>query len=43
LTALYKGVRFENEDRKAAWFIHGVDKLLAGKKTTTVVPKKPVQ
>lgn len=33
LTALYKEVRFENEGRKAAWFIHGVDKLLAGKKT----------
>jgi len=43
LTALYKGVRFENEGRKAAWFIHGVDKLLAGKKNTTVVPKKPVR
>ncbi len=43
LTALYKDVRFENEGRKAAWFIHGVDKLLAGKKNTTGVPKKPVR
>ncbi|MDP4034311.1 MAG: hypothetical protein Q8P60_15960 [Pseudorhodobacter sp.] len=43
LAALYKDVRFENEGRKAAWFIHGVDKLLAGKKNTTTVPKKPVR
>ena len=43
LTALYKDVRFENEGRKAAWFIHGVDKLLTGKKNTTAVPKKPVR
>lgn len=43
LAALYKSVRFENEGRKAAWFIHGVDKLLAGKKNTTVIPKKPVR
>jgi hypothetical protein len=43
LTALYKDVRFENEGRKAAWFIHGVDKLLEGKKNTTVIPKKPVR
>jgi hypothetical protein len=43
LAALYKDVRFENEGRKAAWFIHGVDKLLAGKKNTTEVPKKPVR
>jgi hypothetical protein len=43
LTALYKDVRFENEGRKAAWFIHGVDKLIAGKKNTTVAPKKPVR
>jgi hypothetical protein len=43
LAALYKNVRFENEGRKAAWFIHGVDKLLEGKKNTTVIPKKPVR
>ena len=43
LAALYKNVRFENEGRKAAWFIHGVDKLLAGKKNTTAIPKKPVR
>ena len=43
LTALYKDVRFENEGRKAAWFIHGVDKLLAGKKNIMVFPKKPVR
>lgn len=43
LTALYKDVRFENEGRKAAWFIHGVDKLLAGKKNTTAVPKRLVR
>jgi hypothetical protein len=43
LAALYKDVRFENEGRKAAWFIHGVDKLLAGKKNIMVVPKKPVR
>jgi hypothetical protein len=43
LAALYKDVRFENEGRKAAWFIHGVDKLLAGKKNTMGIPKKPVR
>ena len=42
LTALYEEVRFENEGRKAAWFIHGVDKLIAGKKNTSAPPKKPV-
>lgn len=41
LTALYKEVRFENEGRKVAWKIHGVDALLAGKKNTTNLPKKP--
>jgi hypothetical protein len=40
LAALYKEVRFENEGRKAAWFIHGVDKLIAGKKNTSAPPKK---
>ena len=43
LTALYKEVRFENEGRKVAWIIHGVDALLAGKKNTTGGPKKPVR
>jgi len=43
LTALYKDARFENAGHKAKWFIHGVDKLLAGKKNTTEVPKKPVR
>ncbi len=42
LAALYKEVRFENEGRKAAWFIHGVDKLIAGKKNTLAPPKKLV-
>jgi hypothetical protein len=42
LVALYKEVRFENEGRKAAWFIHGVDKLIAGKKNTSASPKKPM-
>jgi hypothetical protein len=42
LAALYKEVRFENEGRKAAWFIHGVDKQIAGKKNTLAPPKKPV-
>lgn len=41
LTALYKEVRFENEGRKVAWKIHGVDALLAGKKNTTDQQKKP--
>jgi hypothetical protein len=43
LAALYKDVRFENAGRKAAWFIHGVDNLLAGKKNTMAVPKKLVR
>lgn len=39
----YKAVRFENEGRKVAWKIHGVDAFLAGKKNTTGRPKKPVR
>jgi hypothetical protein len=31
----YEQERFENEGRKLAWKIHGVDELLAGKKNTT--------
>lgn len=33
-------VRFENEGRKLAWEIHGVDKLLAQKKGAMNSPKK---
>ena len=29
----YDDVRFENEGRKVAWKIHGVDEFIAGKKT----------
>ena len=35
LKKCYDDVRFENEGRKLAWKIHGVDKLLAEKKSTT--------
>jgi transposase len=31
----YEQERFENEGRKLAWKIHGVDELLAAKKNTT--------
>ena len=31
----YEQERFENEGRKLAWQIHGVDELLAAKKNTT--------
>ena len=41
LLACYKEVRFENEGRKVAWQIHGVDALLAAKKNTSRTPKKP--
>jgi hypothetical protein len=33
-------VQFENEGRKVAWEIHGVDKLLAEKKSTTIKGKR---
>ncbi len=36
----YDDVRFENEGRKLAWKIHGVDKLLAEKKSTTKSQRK---
>jgi len=36
----YDDVRFENEGRKLAWKIHGVDKLLAEKKSTTKSRRK---
>jgi len=35
LKRCYDDVRFENEGRKLAWKIHGVDELLASKKNTT--------
>lgn len=37
----YDDVRFENEGRKLAWKIHGVDELLARKKNTTRSRRKP--
>ncbi len=37
----FDDVRFENEGRKLAWKIHGVDELLASKKNTTRSRKKP--
>ncbi len=36
----YDDLRFENEGRKIAWKIHGVDELIAGKKNTTSSCKK---
>jgi len=36
----YDDLRFENEGRKIAWRIHGVDELIAGKKNTTSSRKK---
>jgi hypothetical protein len=33
-------LRFENEGRKIAWKIHGVDELIAGKKNTALCRKK---
>jgi hypothetical protein len=36
----YEQERFENEGRKLAWQIHGVDKLLAAKKNTTTSRKR---
>jgi len=36
----YDDVRFENEGRKLAWKIHGVDELLANKKNTTKPRRK---
>lgn len=36
----YDDLRFENEGRKIAWKIHGVDEFIAGKKNTTFSRKK---
>jgi len=36
----FDDVRFENEGRKLAWEIHGVDELLANKKNTTKTRRK---
>jgi len=36
----FDDVRFENEGRKLAWEIHGVDKFLAGKKNAMIKQKK---
>jgi len=36
----YDDLRFENEGRKIAWKIHGVDEFVAGKKNTTNFRKK---
>lgn len=36
----YDDVRFENEGRKIAWRIHGVDELIASKKNTMGSRKK---
>ena len=41
LNRRYDEVRFENEGRKLAWKIHGVDELLANKKNTTKPWKRP--
>ncbi len=36
----YDDLRFENEGRKIAWKIHGVDEFIASKKNTTSSCKK---
>jgi len=36
----YDDVRFENEGRKIAWKIHGVDEFITGKKNTAICRKK---
>ena len=36
----YDDIRFENEGRKIAWRIHGVDEFIAGKKNTANSRKK---
>jgi len=36
----YDDLRFENEGRKVAWSIHGVDEFIAGKKNTSNSRKK---
>jgi transposase len=39
LKKLYDDVQFENEGRKLAWEIHGVDEMLRSKKTLQAVGK----
>jgi hypothetical protein len=36
----YEDLRFENEGRKVAWRVHGVDELIRGKKNTTPSRRK---
>ncbi len=36
----YDDIRFENEGRKIAWSIHGIDEFIAGKKNTASSIKK---
>jgi hypothetical protein len=36
----YDDVRFENEGRKVAWKIHGIEEFIAGKKTLRAPAKK---
>jgi hypothetical protein len=36
----YDDLRFENEGRKIAWKIHGLDEFIAGKKNTAISRKK---
>ena len=36
----YDDIRFENEGRKIAWSIHGIDEFIAGKKTLRALAKK---
>ena len=36
----YDDIRFENEGRKIAWSIHGIDEFIAGKKNTASSRKK---
>ena len=39
----YDDIRFENEGRKIAWSIHGIDEFIAGKKNTASSRKKEKQ
>ena len=39
----YDDLRFENEGRKVAWKIHGIDEFIAGKKNTTGSRKRKKQ
>ncbi len=40
LKTRFDDVSFENEGRKIAWEIHGIDKMLAEKKSTTAKKKR---